>query len=66
MKVITICNWATLLNQACTGHRLAHAWFLKIILCRSSVCVCVCVCVCVYVCVCVCMCVCPAPKAINN
>ena len=39
------------LNQVCTGHRLACAWFLKLMLCRLSVCVFVCV----YM-----------PKAINN
>ena len=31
------------LNQGCTGHRLARAWFLEIDLARK-VCVCVCVC----------------------
>ena len=38
------------LNQVHTGHRLACAWFLKIVSVRISVCVCVCVlvCVCVY------------------
>ena len=36
------------LNQACTGHRLASAWFLKIDPVRIvSMCMCVCVCVCV-------------------
>ena len=32
--------------------------FLKLILCRSSVCVYVSVCVCMFVCMCVCVCVC--------
>ena len=47
------------LNQACAGHRLACAWFLKIDPVQIvSMCVCLCVCV---LCVCV-----SAPKAINN
>ena len=31
------------LNQARAGHRLAHAWFLKIASVQTSVCVFVCV-----------------------
>ena len=45
------CNWPDLgeksfLNQARAGQRLAHAWFLKIDIVRTSVCMCVSVCVC--------------------
>ena len=42
------------LNQACAGHRPAHAWFLEIDLVHE-VCVCMCVCICV-----------SAPEASNN
>jgi len=48
-------NQFRFLNQACTGQRPAHDWFLKIAIVRDVsmlVCVCVCVCVCVYVCAC--------------
>ena len=37
------------LNQACAGHRLARAWFLKV----GPVQI---ISMCVYMCVCVCMC----------
>ena len=42
-KALHICmqNLAHFLNQACAGHRPAHAWFLKI----DPVWTCVCVCV---------------------
>ena len=30
----------------CTDHRPAHAWFLKIVSVRTSVCMCACMCVC--------------------
>ena len=39
MLSISIC---CLLNQACAGTRLAHAWFLKIVSVRMSVCMSVC------------------------
>ena len=42
-------QFVVFLNQACTGHRLAHAWFLKIDLVRI-------------VGMCACMCVCPRPR----
>ena len=41
------------LNQACAGRRTAHAWFLKIVSVRMSVCVCACICA-------------SAPGAVNN
>ena len=60
--------------HVCSLLNQTHAWFLRIVLVWTSVCVCVCLCVCVcvcvfvcvrayvcaYVCVCVCLCVCEA------
>ena len=39
--------YVVFLNQAHAGHRAVHAWFLKIVSMRMSVCVFVCLCVCV-------------------
>jgi len=47
------------LNQACTGQRPAHNWFLEIAFVQD---VCILVCVCVSVSVSVC----PHPEVINN
>ena len=46
---------AYFLNQAQAGLWPMHAWFLKIVPVRMSVCVCVCVCVCLRVFVCACV-----------
>ena len=46
--LVTPVSKLMLLNQACTGHGLAHAWYLEIDLVRD-VRVCLCVCICVYV-----------------
>ena len=48
-------NVYSFLNQSRTGHRPAHAWFLKIVSVQMSVCVSVCLFVCESV-----------PEAINN
>ena len=71
------CNY----NTTPATHRPARAWFLKIDIVRTSVCVrvgvCVCVCVCVCACACACACACvracvracvcvSAPRAIKN
>ena len=40
------CCLVLLLKKVCTGYRLAHTWFLKIVSVRTPAYVCVCMCVC--------------------